>query len=162
MDFLLDPMLAYLILLGGILLAFLAIITPGTGILELGAVFCFFLVGYAVYNWSMDGWGSFVSVLSGINLIVALLATASVTGFMWFSVQKSRDAAHAIPAHDLEGLVGQIGEARTEVHEEGSVQVGAELWSARSEKEIPAGSSIRVVGREGFVVIVEQADGSTS
>jgi membrane-bound ClpP family serine protease len=53
-------------------------------------------------------------------------------------------------------LIGKIGEARTKVEEEGSVQVDGELWSARSEKTIPAGSSIRVLRREGFVLIVEK------
>jgi membrane protein implicated in regulation of membrane protease activity len=42
------------------------------------------------------------------------------------------------------------------VHEDGSVQVGGELWSARSEKTIKAGSSIRVVRRDGFTMFVEK------
>ncbi|MGZ9165580.1 MAG: NfeD family protein [Anaerolineales bacterium] len=36
------------------------------------------------------------------------------------------------------------------------MQVAGELWSARSEKPIAAGNSIRVVKREGFVLIVEK------
>jgi membrane-bound ClpP family serine protease len=36
------------------------------------------------------------------------------------------------------------------------------LWSARSEKEIPEGSSIRVIRRDGFVVVVEKAGKSDS
>ena len=53
-------------------------------------------------------------------------------------------------------LVGKIGEARTNIEEEESVQVEGELWSARSEKTIPAGSSVRVLRRDGFVLIVEK------
>jgi membrane-bound ClpP family serine protease len=53
-------------------------------------------------------------------------------------------------------LVGQPGEARTEVYNDGSVQVSGELWSARSDHPIPAGSHVRVVGREGFVLVVEK------
>jgi membrane-bound ClpP family serine protease len=53
-------------------------------------------------------------------------------------------------------LLGQVGEARTKVNDEGSVLVAGELWSARSASPIPAGSTIRVVGREGFVLIVEK------
>jgi membrane-bound ClpP family serine protease len=62
-----------------------------------------------------------------------------------------------IPSHDLAGLIGQIGEARTKVDDDGSVQVAGELWSARSEKPIEAGSSIRVVSRDGFVLVVEKS-----
>jgi membrane-bound serine protease (ClpP class) len=58
--------------------------------------------------------------------------------------------------HDLDGLVGQVGEARTNVNDEGSVQVAGELWSAKSDKAISAGSPIRVIRRDGFVLIVEK------
>lgn len=91
-----------------------------------------------------------------INPIVAIAASVLVTGFLWLAVRKSLEAAHAGPSHNLEGLVGQVGEAKTKVYEEGSVQVAGELWSARSENSIPAGSAIRVIGREGFVLIVEK------
>jgi membrane-bound serine protease (ClpP class) len=60
--------------------------------------------------------------------------------------------------HDLEGLVGQVGEARTKIEEEGSVLVAGELWSAKSEKPITAGSTIRVLRRDGFVLIVEKSN----
>ena len=59
------------------------------------------------------------------------------------------EATSMKPTHDLAGLVGQIGEARTRVDDEGSVLVAGELWSARSEKPIPAGSSVRALRREG-------------
>ena len=63
---------------------------------------------------------------------------------------------HTRPTHDLDGLVGQIGESRTAVHEDGSVQVAGELWSARSAEQIAAGSHVRVVRREGFILVVEK------
>jgi membrane-bound ClpP family serine protease len=58
---------------------------------------------------------------------------------------------------DLQNLIGQSGQAKTEILDAGSVQVNSELWSARSEQSIPAGSRIRVVNREGFTLIVERA-----
>ena len=66
------------------------------------------------------------------------------------------EATSMKPTRDLAGLVGQIGEAGTRVDDEGSVLVAGELWSARSEKPIPAGSSVRALWREGFILIVEQ------
>ena len=56
MDFLLDPNVAYLFLLAGVLLGLMAIISPGTGIFEVGAFFCLALAGYAVYNLSFNLW----------------------------------------------------------------------------------------------------------
>jgi len=195
MDFLLDPNVAYLILLGGVLLAMMSLASPGTGLFEIGAFFCIALAGYAIYNLSFNWWallllgGSIVPFVYAIqkpkrepylalsilllivgsvfmfprtadqgivNPIVAILASGLVAGFLWIAVRKSVEATSAKPTHDLGALLGQIGEARTTINEEGSVLVAGELWSARSENPIPAGSSIRVLRREGFILIVEK------
>jgi membrane-bound serine protease (ClpP class) len=91
-----------------------------------------------------------------VNPFVAIIASALVAGFLWIAVRKSVEATGIRPTHDLTSLVGQIGEARTRVNDEGSVLVAGELWSARSENPIPAGSSVRVLRREGFILIVEK------
>ncbi|MDL1912438.1 hypothetical protein FBQ81_17385 [Chloroflexi bacterium CFX6] len=195
MDFLLNPNVAYLFLLAGVLLAMLSLATPGSGFLEAGALICIALAGYGIYNLSFNWWAltliglsivpfvyslqrpkrelylgiSIVVLVVGsiflfpgagggpaVNLFVAFAASVLVAGFLWIAVGKSLQAAHARPAHDIDGLIGQIGEAKTRIHDEGSVQVAGELWSARSDKVIAAGSSIRVVRREGFVLIVEK------
>ncbi|HVF24888.1 MAG TPA: NfeD family protein [Anaerolineales bacterium] len=195
MDFLLNPNIAYLFLLGGVLMAMLALATPGTGFFEIGAFFSIALAGYAIYNLSFNWWALVLLAISvvpfiyaiqrpkrelylglsilllvigsvfmfpqngglAVNPFVAVMASGLVAGFLWIAVRKSLEAARVTPSHDLAGLVGQIGEARTKVDDDGSVQVAGELWSARSEKPIPAGSPIRVVSRDGFVLIVEKS-----
>ena len=57
---------------------------------------------------------------------------------------------------DRQALIGQAGEARTRIKDSGSVQVGGELWSARSEKPIEQGKAVRVVQKDGFVLVVEE------
>ena len=195
MDFLLDPNVAYLILLGGVLLAMLSLASPGTGFLEIGAFFCIVLAGYAIYKLSFNWWAllllglslvpfvyaiqkpkrepflalSILLLVTGsvfmfprtadqaiVNPIVAIIASALVAGFLWIAVRKSVEATSARPSHDLTELVGQVGEARTKINDEGSVLVAGELWSARSAEPIPAGSSVRVLRREGFILIVEK------
>jgi membrane-bound serine protease (ClpP class) len=195
MDFLLDPNVAYLILLGGVLLAMMSLASPGTGLFEIGAFFCIALAGYAIYNLSFNWWALLLLALSIVpfvyaiqkpkrelylalsilllivgsvfmfprtadqaivNPFVAIIASGLVAGFLWIAVRKSVEATSAKPTHDLAALLGQIGEARTTINDEGSVLVAGELWSARSEKPIPAGSSIRVLRREGFILIVEK------
>ncbi len=195
MDFLLDPNIAYLILLGAVLLALLSVATPGTGLFEVGAFFCMALAGYAIYNLSFNWWAIVVVALSvvpfvyalqrpkrelflGLSILmivagsififprasgqpavnpgVAVIATILVAGFLWVAVRKSVEAAYKRPAHDLEALVGQTGEARTKVRDDGSVFVSGEMWSAKSDNAIPAGSPVRVVRREGFVLVVEK------
>jgi len=199
MDFLLDPNVAYLFLLAGVLLGLMAIITPGTGMFELGAFFCLALAGYAVYNLSINLWALIVLALSivpfvyaiqkpkrewflalsimglvvgsiflfategwrpAVNFPLALVSSVLYAGFIWIAVRKTLQAAYARPTHDLTTLVGQFGEAKTRIHKEGSVQVAGELWSARSEKSIPSGSVIKVVAREGFILVVEKSTDS--
>jgi membrane-bound serine protease (ClpP class) len=91
-----------------------------------------------------------------VNPLVAVVASISVAGFLWIAARKSMEAASIRPLHDLDGLVGQVGEARTNVEDEGSVLVAGELWSAKSDKAISAGSLIRVIRRDGFVLVVEK------
>ncbi|HSQ40113.1 MAG TPA: NfeD family protein, partial [Anaerolineales bacterium] len=93
-----------------------------------------------------------------VNLFVAFIASILVAGFLWVAVGKSIQAAQIRPSHDLDALVGQIGEAKTKILEEGSVQVAGELWTARSEKPIRSGSEVRVVRRDGFVLVVEKKE----
>jgi membrane-bound serine protease (ClpP class) len=195
MDFLLDPNVAYLFLIGGVFLAMLALAAPGTGVIEIAAFFSILLAGYAAYNLSFNWWALLLLALSivpfvyalrkpkrelflaisilllilgsvfmfqrtangnTVNPLLAIMTSASVAGFLWFAVRKSVEAASAQPLHDPNGLIGRVGEARTQIEAEGSVQVAGELWSAKSDKRIAAGSLIRVVRRDGFVLIVEK------
>jgi membrane-bound serine protease (ClpP class) len=195
MNFLLDPNVAYLFVIGAVLLVMLAIAAPGTGLLEVAAFFCIILAGYAAYNLAFNWWALFLLALSVIpfvyslqkpkreifvalsilllivgsifmfqrspdgnivNPLVAIAASVSVAGFLWVAARKSMEAANVRPLHDLDGLVGQVGEARTNVNDEGSVLVAGELWSAKSDKAISAGSLIRVIRRDGFVLVVEK------
>jgi membrane-bound ClpP family serine protease len=197
MDFLLDPNVAYLILLGGILLGLMAVVVPGTGVLEVGALFCLALTGYAVFNLSFNWWALIILVLSifpflysiqkpkreiylglsivlfvigsvflfaqdgwkpAVNPFVALVTSVLLAVFLWIVARKSMQAAQVPPMHDLEALTGSLGEAKTRIHKEGSVYIAGEMWSARSDKAISAGSSIRVVRREGFILVVEKDD----
>ena len=162
MDFLLNPNVAYLLLLGGVLMAMLALAAPGTGFFEVGALFCLALAGYGIYNLSFHWWALALILISvipfiysfqkpkrelylgisivvlvigsiflfpnqaggpAVNLFVAFIASMFVAGFLWIAVGKSIQAASNRPSHDLNALVGQVGEAKTKVFEEGSVQV---------------------------------------
>lgn len=196
MDFLLDPNVAYLIFLTGIVLVFIAVATPGTGLVEIGALFCFVLTGYALYNLSINWWALVILLLSvvpfiqairkpksflflalsillivtgsvflfasddgsliSVNPIIALISSGLVAVFLWFLFRKAFEAISRRPTHDLEALVGQTGEAKSAIHGDGSVYVAGEIWSARSDSEIPAGSHVRVVRRDGFTLVVEK------
>ena len=72
MNLLLDPNVAYVILVVGFVLGVLALFTPGTGILEIGALFAIFLAGYAVYSLPINLWALILLVVGVIPFLIAL------------------------------------------------------------------------------------------
>lgn len=195
MDFLLNPNIAYLLLVTGTFLALVAIITPGTGMFEIGALFCLALAAYSVYHLSFNWWAALLLVLSlipfffavyrparpfwlilaiagmivgsvfffpastgliSVNPFIALMTSVMYATFLWISIRKVMQIVRTKPQHDLSSLIGELGEAKTRVDGQGSVQVAGELWSARSQTTIPLGSAVRVIGRDGFTLLVEK------
>jgi membrane-bound serine protease (ClpP class) len=183
------------VLVLGLLLTMMAILTPGTGIYEAGALILLILAGWEVYRLPINLWALGFLLIAGIlfllafrrkmgylflglsiltmvigsvflfrgeswnrpavNPLLALVVSLLSSGFAWVATHKALEARHLTPAHSLDTLLGAIGEAKTEVHVEGSVQVAGELWSAHSHQPISAGSSVRVLGRDGFNLEVE-------
>ena len=54
--YLLNPNLVYLFIVGGMLLAFMAVLAPGTGLLEFGALFTLILAGWGVFHLQVNYW----------------------------------------------------------------------------------------------------------
>ena len=195
MNTLVNPDIAYLLLTFGSIFLMMAIVTPGTHLLEGGALVLLAAAGYEIYNLGFNWWALIILVLAlipfiysirksgrewalalsilaliigsiylfpgkgflpAVNVVMAAIVSLLSAGFLWFVVRKGMLAYHARPLQDLQNLIGQAGQAKTEILDGGSVQVASELWSARSEQSIPAGSRVRVVSREGFTLIVER------
>jgi len=205
MNVLLDPNFAYLLLMSGLFLAFLALLAPGTGLLELGALLMLVIAGYSLFNLEMVLWplgvllvGIFallialrlsrqkvvlqyvflllaiVSMVIGsifllrqpdgtiaINPALAVVVSVIVVGLLWVIGTRSIEAINRPVSTNLDRLVGKVGQARSRISNEGSVYVGGEVWTARSQVEIPEGSKVRVVSREGLVLTVELASSPT-
>lgn len=195
MEILVDPNVAYLLLVVGIVLAIMALFAPGTGVLEVGALFVLFLAGWEISQQAINLWALVVLILGvipfivavrksrnraflvvalvafvlgsaylfqgatwwqpGVNPILAVIASLIASGYLWIATTKVLETEKLKPRHDLSKLIGEDGEAKTDIYTEGSVQIGSELWSARSNAPIPSGSKIRVVKREGFILEVD-------
>jgi membrane-bound serine protease (ClpP class) len=199
MDFFLNPNVVYLLLVFGLFLAILALFSPGTGLLEAGALLVLFAAGWGVYNntRSISLWAVLVLALGVFPFLLAmrkwrdviflgiaivafelgsvylfvpevwykpavhpLLAGVTIIStslFLWIAGHKVIEADKLRPSHDLGVLLGQVGEAKTAIHIEGSVQVAGEQWSAWSDAPIAAGEMVRVIRREGLILKVEKA-----
>ena len=201
MAVLMNPNVAYVLLVGGLILATLALFAPGTGVLEVGAVFMLFLAGYITISLQINWWaliilivGIFpvlfalrrvrhwalllVAILSliigstflfsqpdgspAINPVLAVFVSLVVGSFVWFVGQRSIAAIQQPKTHNLERLIGMVGDVRTKINPEGAVYVGGEEWTARSDTLIPVGSQVRVTGREGLILTVEPVKAPSS
>jgi membrane-bound serine protease (ClpP class) len=63
--------------------------------------------------------------------------------------------------HNLDLLIGMVGQAHTNLNPDGSVYVGSEEWSAHSESFVPKDGRVRVVKRDGLILTVEPVAPST-
>lgn len=202
MEWLTNPNIIYLLLVGGLALGVLALAAPGTGVLEAIALLTLGAAGWLIAGsalplnlWTLAvlllGAALFVlavrrprqiillalSILAlvvgsaylfagdewwmpGVNPWLAAVVSALLGGFFWMAARKAIEAEKARPNHDLAGLIGATGETRSAITNEGTVYADGELWSARSAgpgngSPIPAGAPVRIVGRDGFTLIVE-------
>ena len=195
MDFLLNHNVAYLLLTAGLFFTILAMLSPGTGFLEILGLIMLILAGYSIYNLPINWWAMLVLLvgfvlfflairrpknlaylaasiaalvigsaflfrsddwwLPAVNPFLALAVSLFLGGFFWVATRKILEAESARPTHDLKALIGEVGVAKSEIHDEGSVQVSGQLWTASSKEPISEGTQIRVVARDGFILVVE-------
>lgn len=196
MAFLLDPNFAYLLIVAGFLLLVFALLTPGTGLFEVGAVIVLGLAAWRIIELSINLWALIVlglgiipfifavrnkqrtlnMVLTVVALVIgsvflfreehwwqpavhpalAVITSIAAGGLFWLMTTKVIEAEEKRPSHDLGGLVGSVGEARTDVYMEGSVYLKGEMWTAESETPIKEGSLVKVISRDGFVLHVRE------
>jgi membrane-bound serine protease (ClpP class) len=135
------------ILAAAFLIFLLEIARPLKGIFLLVSVVLFSIGSIFLFRGSG---GEFVVV----SWPLAVVSSLSTGGFFWLVVRKVLQSRRTPASLDPTSIVGQVGEAQTDVFLEGSVQVASELWSARSDARIPAGSRVRVVSREGLILMV--------
>ena len=194
MELLIDPNVAYVILVIGFVLGVLALFAPGSGVLEIGALLAMAFAGYAMAVLPINIWAlilivvsiilfifavrkhkhwvylvpSIIAIIVGtiflyrkesgapaIDPFVATFMSIITVLFLWFITRKGVEALQLRPAQDLSALIGQIGVARSDIRQSGSIYVGGEEWTARSTKLIHAGQQARVVDRDGLILVVE-------
>jgi membrane-bound serine protease (ClpP class) len=93
-----------------------------------------------------------------VNVITALSVSipfAIIAVFLMTLVLRARKAHIATGS---EGMVGEVGVARTPVGAEGKVFVHGELWNAMSGVPISEGARVRVRAVDGLRVVVEPAE----
>jgi membrane-bound serine protease (ClpP class) len=90
-----------------------------------------------------------------VSLSVILPITLFLAALVIFLGRKMVEAQRHAPVTGMEGLMGRIGFARTDIDSSGKVFVQGAYWDARSRSPIREGTKVRVVGNEGLILDVE-------
>jgi membrane-bound serine protease (ClpP class) len=96
-------------------------------------------------------------VAPAIDLPVWLIAMATLAGvlFFGFGLTVALRARERVRTAQV-GLVGLVGEVRSDLDPEGGVYVKGAIWRARSlDGPIPKGTRVRVKGIDGLILRVE-------
>lgn len=84
-DFFLNPNLAYLLLVAGVMLGVMALLTPGTGFFEIGALFALALAGWQVYHLPVNAWALGVLAL-GVALFLLAVRRSGNLAFLGMAI----------------------------------------------------------------------------
>lgn len=142
-----------LLIIAGIAMFILEVKVPGFGILTSGGIIALLL-------------GSFM-LTSGnapelrINWWTIIPTVAFVALFFIFVVAKALAVQRKKPATGVRGMIGEIGELSVGIPDGktmGKVLVHGEIWNARADGEIPAGTTVKVKKVDRMVLWVEKVD----
>jgi membrane-bound serine protease (ClpP class) len=84
---------------------------------------------------------------------MAVLSAGFIAGVLGFAVEARRRPIRT----GAEEMIGSTGEVIGWSGKEGRVLVHGEVWAARSGKSLAAGRTVRVVGRTGLTLDVEES-----
>jgi len=146
--------------LAGLLLIILAIIlfvlevkVPSYGALTIGGIVALTLGSLML----IDPSALYISIsLSYIIPIVAI-----TTSFFVFIISYALKAQFKKPVTGLEGMVGEVGIAKSDLNPDGKVQVHGEIWNALVQlngEVIKKGEKVEVVKTEGMKLIVKKRE----
>jgi membrane-bound serine protease (ClpP class) len=136
----------------GVILLFLETQTATNGILTVGGVISL-------------GLGSFMLIGSearyiSISPFLILVVLGITVGFFLFIVSFALKAQFRKVTTGKEGLINEVGYAKTDVSDKGIVYVVGEYWNAKTTdgKRIKKGEDIVVIKKEGKILIVKKKE----
>lgn len=131
----------------GVVMFILEIKVASYGMLSLGGGVAIVVGLYLLFPRGVPG----LALPLGSLIPVALTLIGALSVVTWIVSRSQR----APVATGREQMLGAIAETRTALEPEGRVFVHGELWNAISDRPIPAGTQVRVVGAEGLRLTVE-------
>jgi membrane-bound serine protease (ClpP class) len=141
---------AFGLLLLGLALMIGEAFAPGLGILGIVGLLSFVVGAYFLF----EGAGSDIEIAVSLPLIMgmAVLTAAMVFGVGTFALKARRRAV----VTGAEQLIGARARVVDWSGSSGHVHLQGEVWAARSSVPIHPAGSVRVVGRDGLTLIVDE------
>lgn len=119
----------------------------GFGILGIGGIISMIFGSMMLFNSNIPGFKPDLSVVITVSIIFGLL-------FLFFLYISLKAHTHKVST-GYEGLVGEEGEAITDISPKGKVFIKGEIWDAHSSERIPKGARVKVIKASGLKVEVE-------
>jgi membrane-bound serine protease (ClpP class) len=135
----------------GLALLVLELKVPSFGILGVGGATSLILGSIVMMNRSPD---------MRISLQLVIPTMLALAGIFLFLGRLALNAQRRPPVTGAHAMIGEPGRALTDMLRGGEGQVAAhgEIWRARANQPIAAGTRVRIVGVEGLTVTVEAID----
>lgn len=153
-------------------LAVLGLFQLPTNIFGLALIVLSFILFMLDFQWTSHGAltvGGIVTLVGGSLMLFGVsyesgrvsfwligLTVIVTVAFFTFIVSAALATRHLPPKQNPDSVIGTVGEAKTDILNEGTVQVGNELWSAESDETIPAGTKVTIVQRNGLKLKVKK------
>ncbi|HXH90030.1 MAG TPA: nodulation protein NfeD [Thermoanaerobaculia bacterium] len=120
------------------------------GVLGAGGIVCMVIGGLFLVDGPIPQMRVNILTALAVSIPIGLIAVLLTTLVL--------RARHGRVSTGSDGMIGEIGVARTSIGADGKVFVHGELWNAMAKSVIPEGSRVRVAGINGLHLMVEPAE----
>lgn len=135
----------------GVILLVLELLNPTHGLLTFGGLIAFALGSFFLIDVKENPHYARIS----LELIISTVGTTAL--FFGVVLRKTLQAKRAKPKTGAESLIGQTGEAQSEINLRGTVFLNGELWTAESNEPIERGARVTVKKLKGNTLFVSKS-----
>ena len=137
-----------LLILFALVLFVLEVKVVSFGMLSVGGILSLVLGSLMFFNSADPYYRVSLSLIFGMTGLIALLFIVVLGFAVRIRVRK--------PTTGIEGLIGEVGVADTDLAPEGKIKVHGEIWSAASTEPVRAGEKVEVTEVNGLVLTVKR------
>lgn len=138
-----------LLILLAVILFILEIKVTSFGMLSVGGIIALFLGSLMLF----DSPAPFLRV--SLDIIIPVVAVTS--GLLILAISLAIKAQRRKPTTGKEGLLGEIGVAKSTIDPQGKVFIHGEYWDAISDEPIPEGTRVKAIEVNNIVIKVKKA-----